>query len=314
MQLIYLDNFRDEVTWLDEPRPNFAAQQADKKVQRERLERQTQEIRERADAVQREREEAERAPPPAAQRSASEQRRQDLALEQERLAQEDAENKAAIAALMRQEEEDALGRAAVEEEERLQLQAEEEEERRRQQLEDEETLQLIQQLEEEEERQRQQLEDERRLIQAELEEEEERLRQQLVESLRKQLEEEENLRLIQAWRKEAFTCESCQEVMPVGDKFRLRACTCDADKHYCIECMRGWIQSEIGSQALNPCLAWLPCGERNGARGGGSMRVNDWRLQVSASPCAQGMTWGHLAGAVAHQMPWQVRQGRGGSE
>jgi hypothetical protein len=224
--LNFLNDFRDEVTWLDEPRPDYAAQEAEMKARRV----QTQEIRKQADAVHREREEAKRAEPPAAKDpSASVERRQLLALEEERLARQEAAHQAAIEALKQQENEDALGRAAAEEEERLQLQAEEN---------------------------------------ARVAEEEEEERYAAMVR-RQQQEEEASLRLVQALQMEAFTCESCQELMPVGDRFRLAACSCDVDKHYCIECMRGWIQSEIGSQALNLLLPdYCPLERGMGFEGG----------------------------------------------
>jgi hypothetical protein len=212
MQLRYLNEFRDEITWLDEPRPDRAAQEAEKRARRERLEQKAQEIRKEAEAVHREREEEMRAAPPAAQDpSASFQRRQLLALEEERLAREEQANLAAIQALARQEEEDALGRAAAEEEERLQLEE-----------------------------------------MARAEAEAERLAAECNELQRLQEEEDASLRLARALEVEGFTCGSCQELMPVGDEFRLATCRCDGDRRYCIECMRGWVQSEIGSQAARP--------------------------------------------------------------
>ncbi len=209
MQLRYLNEFRDEITWLEEPRPDPAAQEAEKRARRERLEQKARKIRDETEAVHREREEEMRATPPAAQDpSASVQRRQLLALEEERLAREAEANLAEIQALARQEEEDALGRAAAEEEERLQL----------------EEMALA----------------------------EERIAAEWNEQQRLQEEEDASLRLARALEVEGFTCGSCQELMPVGDEFRLATCRCGGERRYCIECMRGWVQSEIGSQAAGP--------------------------------------------------------------
>ncbi len=212
MQLRYLNEFRDEITRLEEPRPDPAVQAAEKRTRRERLEQKGREIRKKAEAVHREREEEMCAAPPAAQDpSASVQRRQLLALEEERLAREEEANLAAIQALARQEEEDALGRAVAAEEERLQL---------------EEMLRVV--------------------------EEEERMAAEWNELQRLQEEEDASLRLARALEVEGFTCGSCQELMPVGDEFRLATCRCGEERRYCIECMRGWVQSEIGSQAARP--------------------------------------------------------------
>jgi hypothetical protein len=226
MQLRYLNEFRDEITWLDEPRPDPAVQAAEKRARRERLEQNTQEIRKQAEAVHREQEEARAAPPAALDPSASVQRQQLLALKEERLAREEAANLAAIEALARQEEEDARGRTAAEEEERLQL--------------------------EEMAKAEAAARDFAAAAAAAEHDEAAAVERSLAAARRLQEEEDASLRLARALEMEGFTCGSCQDLLPLGDEFRLATCRCDGEGRYCIECMRGWVQSAIGSQAAAP--------------------------------------------------------------
>ena len=49
-----------------------------------------------------------------------------------------------------------------------------------------------------------------------------------------------------------FVCVICYEHRPIGDVFRLAACSCGEDWNCCIKCMREWVEGEIGSQAAGP--------------------------------------------------------------
>ena len=56
----------------------------------------------------------------------------------------------------------------------------------------------------------------------------------------------------QSLTRSEFVCMICKDHKPVGDVFRLAACSCSEDQSCCIECMREWVQSEIGSQVAGP--------------------------------------------------------------
>ncbi len=75
--------------------------------------------------------------------------------------------------------------------------------------------------------------------------------QSLAEARRRQ-QEAEDLDLAQNLAKSGFVCMICNNHKPIGDVFRLATCSCSEDQSYCIDCMRGWVQSEIGSQAAGP--------------------------------------------------------------
>jgi hypothetical protein len=245
MQLRYLNEFRDEITSLDEPRPDPSAQAAENRARRERLEQEAREIRERAEAVHREREEEDRfAPPAAPDPSASVLRRQLLAQEEERLARETAENLAEQEALARKEREDALGRAAAEAEEQ-------------------------------------------RLVE-EMVRAEEAAARDSKEARRLREEEELGLELARSLEMEGFVCESCQEHLPVGDVFRLAACSCDEGRRFCIECMRGWVQGEIGSQAAGPPPVLHPLPEARWKIEGNRREgpADRGRARFGRAPCA----------------------------
>jgi hypothetical protein len=219
--LRFLDEFRDQITWTQEPKENKRKEEMENRLAQQRREKEAHEALRRQHAAEDEAQslsqdvgqaDGDADVPTSPVRSGSEERRlweeerrRKDEEEATRLAREHAETERVLEELRRAEEEDLQSQQAAEE------------------LRAEEKMRALQQMEAE------------------------RL-QALLDG------EEASLRLARELEMDGFTCESCRETFPRGDIFSLHTCGCGDGAQYCIVCMRGWTLSQIMDQVTQPSV------------------------------------------------------------